>query len=83
MPRGNLSRLRPGGGIADALDQFSTDGGFAAAMSRFMMNTLDLDPIPSMQGKDGDKQAVEHGWTALSGGLYFGSASKCVALILR
>ena len=52
-------------------------------MSRFMMNTLDLDPIPSMQGKDGDKQAVEHGWTALSGGLYFGSASKCVALILR
>jgi hypothetical protein len=76
VPIGSLSRLRPGDGIADALDKFSTDGGFAAAMSRFMMNTLDLDPIPSMQGKDGDKQAIEHGWTALSGGLYFGGDHK-------
>ncbi len=45
-------------------------------MAQFMMNTLDLDPIPAMQGKEGDKTTVEHGWTALSGGLYFGGDHK-------
>jgi hypothetical protein len=29
-----------------------------------------------MQGSDGERQAVEHGWAALSGGLYFGGDHK-------
>ena len=75
VPTGTLMLIRPGG-APTIVDHFSSDEGFAAAMSQFMMNTLDLDPIPAMQGKDGDKMAVEHGWTALSGGLYFGGDHK-------
>jgi len=75
IPKGSLSRRRSTG-QADALDQFTSDDGFEAAMARFMMTTLDLDPITALQGKDGDRQVVEHGWAALSGGLYFGGDHK-------
>jgi hypothetical protein len=75
IPRGSLARRRASG-ETDELDRFMSDDGFEAAMSRFMMNTLDLDPITAMQGKEGERQVVEHGWAALSGGLYFGGDHK-------
>ena len=75
IPRGTLARRRVSG-EADELDRFMSDEGFEAAMSRFMMNTLDLDPITAMQGKEDERQVVEHGWAALSGGLYFGGDHK-------
>lgn len=75
VPRGNLVRRRSSGEI-DELDCFMSDDGFEAAMARFMMNTLDLDPITAMQGKEDERQVVEHGWAALSGGLYFGGDHK-------
>jgi hypothetical protein len=75
IPRGSLSRHRASG-ETDELDRFMSDEGFEAAMARFMMDTLDLDPITSMQGKEDERQVVEHGWTALSGGLYFGGDHK-------
>ncbi|WP_211408881.1 hypothetical protein [Agrobacterium tumefaciens] len=75
VPRGTLARRRLSG-ETDELDRFMSDDGFEAAMSRFMMNTLDLDPITAMQGKEDERQAVEHGWAALSGGLYFGGDHK-------
>jgi hypothetical protein len=74
-PAGTLSRLRSDG-TADEFDRFASDDGFEAAMSAFMMRTLDLEPISAMQGAEGDRQAVEHGWIALSGGLYFGGDHK-------
>lgn len=75
IPRGTLARRRVSG-QTDELDRFMSDEGFEAAMSRFMMNTLDLDPITAMQGKEDERQVVEHGWAALSGGLYFGGDHK-------
>jgi len=75
IPRGSLARRRESGEI-DELDRFMSDEGFEAVMARFMMNTLDLDPITAMQGKEDKRQVVEHGWTALSGGLYFGGDHK-------
>jgi hypothetical protein len=75
VPRGSLARRRVSG-ETDELDRFISDEGFDAAMSRFMMNTLDLDPITAMQGKEDERQVVEHGWAALSGGLYFGGDHK-------
>lgn len=75
VPRGSLARRRPSG-ETDELDRFMSDEGFEAAMSRFMMNTLDLDPVTAMQGKDDERKVVEHGWAALSGGLYFGGDHK-------
>lgn len=75
VPCGALARRRVSG-ETDELDRFMSDEGFEAAMSRFMMNTLDLDPITAMQGKEDDRQVVEHGWAALSGGLYFGGDHK-------
>lgn len=75
VPRGSLIRRRVSGEI-DELDRFISDEGFEAAMSCFMMNMLDLDPITAMQGKEGERQVVEHGWAALSGGLYFGGDHK-------
>jgi hypothetical protein len=75
IPRGSLARRRVSG-ETDELDRFMSDEGFEAAMSRFMMNTLDLDPITAMQGKEDERQVVEHGWAALSGGLYFGGDHK-------
>ncbi|CAM2935734.1 hypothetical protein JHFBIEKO_2298 [Methylobacterium mesophilicum] len=70
VPSGTLSRERPDGSV-EQLDSFETHQGFAAAMSRFMMEALDLDPIPYQQGKDEAAQIVHHGWKALSSGLYF------------
>jgi len=75
VPRGSLARRRVSG-ETDELDRFMSDEGFEAVMARFMMNTLDLDPITSMQGKEDERQVVEHGWAALSGGLYFGGDHK-------
>lgn len=75
VPLGTLARRRKSG-ETDELDRFASDEGFAAAMSRFMMDTLDLDPITALQGKEDDRQVVEHGWAALSGGLYFGGDHK-------
>lgn len=75
IPRGKLTRVRADG-VTETLSDFSSDDGFAATMSNFMMRTLDLDPIPTLQGQDGTKQVVEHGWAALSGALYFGGEHK-------
>lgn len=75
VPRGSLARRRPSG-ETDELDRFMSDEGFEAAMSRFMMNTLDLDPVTAIQGKEDERKVVEHGWAALSGGLYFGGDHK-------
>lgn len=75
VPRGSLARLRASG-ESDELDRFMSDEGFEVAMASFMMQTLDLDPITAMQGKEGERQIVEHGWAALSGGLYFGGDHK-------
>lgn len=75
VPLGTLARRRKSG-ETDELDRFTSDEGFAAAMSRFMMETLDLDPITALQGKEDERQVVEHGWAALSGGLYFGGDHK-------
>lgn len=75
VPRGSLARRRPSG-ETDELDRFMSDEGFEAAISRFMMNTLDLDPVTAMQGKEDERKVVEHGWAALSGGLYFGGDHK-------
>lgn len=74
-PLGQLSRIRPDG-VAHIVDSFASDEAFAAVMARFMMASLDLDPVPARQGADGDKQTVEHGWLALSGALYFGGDHK-------
>ncbi|MEX2375571.1 MAG: hypothetical protein WD942_08320 [Dehalococcoidia bacterium] len=74
-PVGTVSRLRPDGS-ADAVDEFSSDAGFAAAMSSFMMGALELDPVPARQKIGDDEQTVGHGWTALSGALYFGGDHK-------
>lgn len=70
VPNGTLSRERPNGSV-EQIDSFATGQGFAAAMSRFMMEALDLDPIPYQHGKDEAAQVVHHGWKALSSGLYF------------
>ena len=75
IPRGGLSRLRPGGGT-DGVDEFASAEGFEAAMSHFMMATFDLDPMPARQGDEEHGQTVVHGWTALSGALYFGGDHK-------
>lgn len=75
IPHGSLARRRASS-ETDELDRFMSDEGFEAAMSRFMMSTLDLDPITAMQGKEDERQVVEHGWAALSGGLYFGGDHK-------
>lgn len=70
VPKGRIVRIRPDGG-EDEKDVFQTHLGFASAMSDFMMEALDLDPIPYQLGKDEAAKVAEHGWKALSGGLYF------------
>lgn len=70
VPKGSLMRVLPDGSV-DERDAFETHAGFASAMSDFMMEALDLDPIPFQQGKDEAARVAEHGWKALSGGLYF------------
>jgi hypothetical protein len=70
VPKGRLMRILPDGSEVEK-DAFETHVGFAAAMSDFMMEALDLDPIPFQQGKDEAAKVAEHGWKALSGGLFF------------
>lgn len=70
-PSGSLVLVRPDG-VPETLDTFSSHEGFGFAMSRFMMEALDLDAVPSQSGKDEAAMLVEHGWPALSSGLYFG-----------
>lgn len=70
VPAGRLMRILPDGSV-DEKDAFETHVGFASAMSDFMMEALDLDPIPFQLGKDEAAKVAEHGWKALSGGLYF------------
>ncbi|XXY50122.1 hypothetical protein WME91_03095 [Sorangium sp. So ce269] len=80
----DLERLAPVGALYRALrkgkrveiDKFSSNEGFTAAMSRFMMDALDLDPVPARQGGDEDGKTVNHGWAALSGAIYFGGDHK-------
>lgn len=69
VPKGRLVRIRPDGS-EDSKDAFETHAAFAATMSDFMMEALDLDPIPYQLGKDEAAQVAEHGWKALAGGLY-------------
>ena len=75
MPSGVLLRVRPDG-TTDVVDEFASEEGFAAAMARFMMSALDLDPVPARHGDDEGGQTVVHGWTALSSALYFGGEHK-------
>lgn len=74
-PNGALKVTRPNGAF-ETIDRFSSDDGFAAAMSRFMMNAFDLQPISSRKDSDDGGSTVIHGWPALSGALYFGGEHK-------
>lgn len=59
--------------VIKPIDNFSSDGGFSAAMSRFMMGKFDLSLIPTrFKPSSGKEKTVLHGWTALSGALYIG-----------
>jgi hypothetical protein len=70
VPNGGLLRIGQDGS-EQLLDGFGSHVGFTSAMSRFMMEALDLEPIPYQHGKDEAAKIAEHGWKALSGGLYF------------
>ncbi|PRY20100.1 hypothetical protein CLV78_11549 [Aliiruegeria haliotis] len=74
-PVGRLERRAPNG-TYHQLDEFASDDGFELVVSRFMMDALDLDPLPAMQGRDGEKEVVQHGWAALSNAFYFGGDHK-------
>ncbi|HDL7335062.1 TPA: hypothetical protein PXN07_000256 [Yersinia enterocolitica] len=74
-PNGELKTTRPNGTF-ETIDRFSSDEGFAAIMSRFMMNTFDLQPISSRKDSEEGGSTVIHGWPALSGALYFGGEHK-------
>jgi hypothetical protein len=74
-PAGRLCRIRPDG-VEDVIDTFESDEAFEAVMARFMMTGLDLDPLPSRSGTEGQRRTVEHGWLALSCALYFGGDHK-------
>ncbi|HEN3622623.1 TPA: hypothetical protein U5E34_003497 [Yersinia enterocolitica] len=74
-PNGELKTIRPNGAF-ETIDRFSSDEGFAAVMSRFMMNVFDLQPISSRKNSDEGGSTVIHGWSALSGALYFGGEHK-------
>lgn len=77
-PDGTLSRVRPDDSV-DVVEAFGSEPALAAVMSQFMMDTLDLDPVPAFQKEkkspDGG-HTVLHGWLALSGALYFGGDHK-------
>ncbi|NVO26811.1 hypothetical protein HJ526_05230 [Donghicola sp. C2-DW-16] len=74
-PNGRLERLDLGGAYHE-LERFTSDEGFALVMAQFMMDTLDLDVLTSMQGGEGVKKKVEHGWPALSNVFYLGGEHK-------
>jgi hypothetical protein len=69
-PAGKLTCYK--GNHAEVIDTFTSTDGFSAAMSRFWMDTLDLEPIPARQVVGDDGQSVLHGWTALSGAMFLG-----------
>jgi hypothetical protein len=75
MPQGRLDWLAPDNAYHPR-ESFTSDEGFALAMSQFMMGTLDLDILPAMQGGEDDKGVVEHGWLALSNVFYLGGEHK-------
>lgn len=70
-PNGQLERKAPDDRYYP-FESFTSDEGFALVMARFMMDALDLDILPSMQGGENDKGVVEHGWLALSNVFYLG-----------
>ncbi len=74
-PEGRLERRAPDGAYHQ-LESFASDEGFALVMARFMMDALDLDLLPAMQGDEDDKDVVEHGWLALSNVFYLGGEHK-------
>ncbi|NEG85709.1 hypothetical protein GQQ15_09590 [Pantoea agglomerans] len=75
QPNGELKTTRPNGDC-ETIARFSSDEGFAAVMSSFMMNVFDLQPISSRKNNDVGGSTVIHGWSALSGALYFGGEHK-------
>lgn len=70
-PNGRLERRAPDK-TYHPLESFTSDEGFALVMARFMMDALDLDILPAMQGDENGKGVVEHGWLALSNVFYLG-----------
>ncbi|EJD6378619.1 hypothetical protein ACPW90_002756 [Providencia rettgeri] len=76
-PNGELRTIRSNGD-SEIIDRFSSEDGFAAVMSRFMMNTFDLQPISSRKKNDEGGSTIIHGWSALSGALYFGGEHKAL-----
>lgn len=70
-PNGRLERRAPDN-TYHPLESFTSDEGFALVMARFMMDALELDVLPAMQGDKGDKGVVEHGWLAQSNVFYLG-----------
>lgn len=75
QPDGTLARVRPNG-ATDVLETFASDAAFATAQSRFMMDALDLEPVPAYQKSADGGKTVLHGWLALSGAMYFGGEHK-------
>ncbi|QFT61818.1 hypothetical protein [Roseivivax sp. THAF30] len=75
VPQGRLDR-RAADGAYHPRESFTSDEGFALAMSHFMMGSLDLDILPAMQGGDYDREVIEHGWLALSNVFYLGGEHK-------
>ncbi|WP_371158378.1 hypothetical protein [Jannaschia sp. 2305UL9-9] len=74
-PNGRLERRALDGEYLE-VERFTSDEGFALTMSQFMMDTLDLDVLPAMQGREGERREVEHGWLALSNVFYLGGEHK-------
>ncbi|WP_299851815.1 hypothetical protein [uncultured Roseovarius sp.] len=74
-PKGQLERRAPDNSH-HPLENFTSDEGFALVMERFMMDALDLDVLPAMQGEEDERDVVEHGWLALSNVFYLGGEHK-------
>mgnify|MGYP003672604573 CR=1 FL=1 len=70
-PNGHLERRAPDNTF-HTLERFTSDEGFALVMARFMMDALELDILPALQGGESDKGVVEHGWLAQSNIFYLG-----------
>ena len=74
-PNGCLERQSPDK-TYHPLENFTSDEGFALVMARFMMNALELEVLPAMQGDENEKGIVEHGWLAQSNVFYLGGEHK-------
>ncbi|WP_282157223.1 hypothetical protein [Shimia thalassica] len=70
-PNGLLERRAPDDTF-HTLQSFTSDEGFALVMAHFMMDALELDVLPALQGNESDKGVVEHGWLAQSNVFYLG-----------